>query len=670
MKKVFLFAKMFLINILLYSQTGELKITVVDEITQETLPFVSVTISNNSTISKSLQTNIDGVVVFKDLRKDTFEVKAIILGYNSRIVRGVFIEEKKTKFLEIKMKSDPNGIKEIVITNYCVPIVDADSKAQKTITRESYQSMAAKNPSNVVSQVVGVFQRDDNSSLSIKGGRSEPSTKVFIDGLRIIGGSGGYKQESEEYKSIIENDFQKVSRNPLSTFSIDVDRASYSNVRRIVNDGFLPPIDAVRIEEMINYFEYDYPTPVNEQPFSINMEYSICPWNIKNKLVLIGLQGKKIENEKLPANNLVFLIDVSGSMSSPDKLPLLKTALEMLIENLRPIDNVAIVVYAGAAGEILPSTSASKKNKILEAINNLNAGGSTAGGQGIELAYKIAKRNFINDGNNRVILATDGDFNVGVSSDEELIKLIEEKRNQDIFLSVLGFGTGNLKDSKMEQLANKGNGNYAYIDNLLEAKKVLVKEMGSTLFTIAKDVKIQVEFNPSIVKSYRLVGYENRKLNDEDFNDDTKDAGEIGAGHTVTALYEIVTTNEIENDNKVDSLKYQNQVATNYQNLNELLTIKFRYKEPIGKKSKLITQTLNNSMLTFENASENFKFSSMVAAFGQNLRVSKYKGNLSYKEIVQALKQSKGLDQEGYRAELIRLVETTEIIDKKTASSR
>jgi len=670
MKKVFLFAKMFLINILLYSQTGELKITVVDEITQETLPFVSVTISNNSTISKSLQTNIDGVVVFKDLRKDTFEVKAIILGYNSRIVRGVFIEEKKTKFLEIKMKSDPNGIKEIVITNYCVPIVDADSKAQKTITRESYQSMAAKNPSNVVSQVVGVFQRDDNSSLSIKGGRSEPSTKVFIDGLRIIGGSGGYKQESEEYKSIIENDFQKVSRNPLSTFSIDVDRASYSNVRRIVNDGFLPPIDAVRIEEMINYFEYDYPTPVNEQPFSINMEYSICPWNIKNKLVLIGLQGKKIENEKLPANNLVFLIDVSGSMSSPDKLPLLKTALEMLIENLRPIDNVAIVVYAGAAGEILPSTSASKKNKILEAINNLNAGGSTAGGQGIELAYKIAKRNFINNGNNRVILATDGDFNVGVSSDEELIKLIEEKRNQDIFLSVLGFGTGNLKDSKMEQLANKGNGNYAYIDNLLEAKKVLVKEMGSTLFTIAKDVKIQVEFNPSIVKSYRLVGYENRKLNDEDFNDDTKDAGEIGAGHTVTALYEIVTTNEIENDNKVDSLKYQNQVATNYQNLNELLTIKFRYKEPIGKKSKLITQTLNNSMLTFENASENFKFSSMVAAFGQNLRVSKYKGNLSYKEIVQALKQSKGLDQEGYRAELIRLVETTEIIDKKTASSR
>jgi Ca-activated chloride channel family protein len=421
---------------------------------------------------------------------------------------------------------------------------------------------------------------------------------------------------------------------------------------------------------MINYFQYDYQQPNEDLPFSINLEYSACPWNLKHNLVHIGLQGKKIMNQDLPPNNLVFLIDVSGSMGSSDKLPLLKNALEMLVENLRPIDKVSIVVYAGAAGEVLPSTN--NKNKILEAIDKLDAGGSTAGGEGIILAYKIAKNNFLENGNNRVILATDGDFNVGVSSDDELVRLIEEKRNQDIFLSVLGFGSGNLKDSKMEQLADKGNGNYAYIDNLLEAKKVLVKEMGSTLFTIAKDVKIQIEFNPAIVKSYRLIGYENRKLNDEDFNDDSKDAGEIGSGHTVTALYEIVVNNKINNDvdSSIDSLKYQVNDAKNYSNTNELLTVKFRYKEPKERKSKLITKTLTDSLLTFENASQNLKFSSMVAAFGQNLRDSKYKGKITYTEIVEGLKQTKGSDSEGYRAELIRLVETAEILEKKTASSR
>ena len=670
MKKALLFAKMFLINILLYSQTGELKITVIDEATNETIPFVAINLLSKNTIVSSGSSDINGSVTFIELKSGKYNVKAAILGYQPLEITNVIVSGGKTSYVSLKMSSTVIQGKEIVIQEYKMPLIDPGSKCSKTVTREAYQSMAAKNPSNIVSQAAGVFQRDHGSNISIRGGRTNQSTNVFIDGMRVIGGTGKYNQISEEYKNIVENDFQKAKRNPLSTFSVDVDKAAYANVRRIINDGFLPPKDAVRIEEMINYFQYDYQQPKEDLPFSINLEYSACPWNLKHNLVHIGLQGKKIMNQDLPPNNLVFLIDVSGSMGSSDKLPLLKNALEMLVENLRPIDKVSIVVYAGAAGEVLPSTN--NKNKILEAINKLDAGGSTAGGEGIILAYKIAKNNFLENGNNRVILATDGDFNVGISSDDELVRLIEEERNQDIFLSVLGFGSGNLKDSKMEQLADKGNGNYAYIDNLLEAKKVLVKEMGSTLFTIAKDVKIQIEFNPAIVKSYRLIGYENRKLNDEDFNDDSKDAGEIGSGHTVTALYEIVVNNKINNDvdSSIDSLKYQVSDAKNYSNTNELLTVKFRYKEPKERRSKLITKTLTDSLVTFEKASQNLKFSSMVAAFGQNLRDSKYKGKITYTEIVEGLKQTKGLDKEGYRAELIRLVETAEILEKKTASSK
>ncbi|NEQ84171.1 MAG: VWA domain-containing protein, partial [Moorea sp. SIO2I5] len=343
----------------------------------------------------------------------------------------------------------------------------------------------------------------------------------------------------ENYSPIDENAFKRVKHNPLSTFAIDVDTASYSNLRRFLNNGQLPPTDAIRIEELINYFNYDYPEPESDRPFSITTEISQAPWNPTHQLVHIGIQGEKMAIEDLPPSNLVFLLDVSGSMNSPNKLPLLKDAFRMLVNELREEDQVSIVVYAGAAGMVLPPTPGNQKDKILTAIENLNAGGSTAGGAGIKLAYKLAHNNFIKSGNNRVILATDGDFNVGVSSDTELVKLIEQKRKKGVFLTVLGFGTGNLQDSKMEKIANKGNGNYAYIDNELEAKKVLVNEIGATLLTIAKDVKIQVEFNPAKVQGYRLIGYENRRLKDEEFNDDTKDAGELGAGHTVTALYEI-----------------------------------------------------------------------------------------------------------------------------------
>lgn len=432
-------------------------------------------------------------------------------------------------------------------------------------------------------------------------------------------------------------------------------------MRRFLNNSQLPPKDAIRIEEMINYFNYTYPAPDGEDPFSITTELGKCPWKKEHKLVHIGLQGEKIANEQLPSANLVFLLDVSGSMNSHNKLPLLKNALKMLTNNLSSSDKVSIVVYAGAAGLVLPATKGDNKHKIIDALDRLNAGGSTAGGAGIKLAYNVAKQNFIQGGNNRVILATDGDFNVGASSDSELVRMIEKKREDGIFLTVLGFGNGNYKDSKMEQLADKGNGNYAYIDNLLEAKKVLVTEMGSTLLTIAKDVKIQVEFNPSIVQAYRLIGYENRKLKNEDFNDDKKDAGELGAGHTVTALYEVVPVGVEMDLPKVDELKYQKTAKKKINgNSNEVLTVKFRYKKPDESKSKLLVKVLKNR--ENEENTENLKFSAAVAGFGMLLRDSEYKGDLTFDKVIKMAKESKGQDENGYRAEFIKLIEKAEIL--------
>lgn len=460
---------------------------------------------------------------------------------------------------------------------------------------------------------------------------------------------------TEEYATIHENGFKKVLDKPLSTFSIDVDAASYSNMRRFINNGQLPPKDAVRIEEMINYFGYDYKNPTGKDPFSINTELSKAPWNEKHMIVQVGLQGKKIEMDNLPASNIVFLIDVSGSMSAPNKLPLLKSAFKLLANELRPQDKVSIVVYAGAAGLVLPPTDGNDKKSMMEALDRLNAGGSTAGGAGIKLAYKTAMENFVEGGNNRIVLATDGDFNIGASSNGEMERLIEEKRKSGVFLTVLGFGMGNYKDSKMEILADKGNGNYAYIDNMKEAKKVLVNEFGGTLFTIAKDVKIQVEFNPSVVQAYRLIGYENRKLNDEDFNDDKKDAGELGSGHTVTALYEVIPVGvESEFVKNIDPLKYQGKSNPIAMDAEELLTVKFRYKEPDGDKSKLITQVVKNEVA---RPSENLQWTMAVTGFGMLLRDSEFKGDVSYTSILEMAKSAKGKDQFGYRREFIDLVD-------------
>ncbi len=468
---------------------------------------------------------------------------------------------------------------------------------------------------------------------------------------------------NEEYAGFVENAFELTSRQPLSTFSIDVDNASYSNVRRMIGYGDKVDKNAVRVEEMINYFKYDYPQPANNDPFSINTEYGNSPWNPKHKLLKIGLQGKNIPMDGLPASNIVFLIDVSGSMSEENKLPLLKSSLKVLLKQLRPKDKVGIVVYAGSAGVVLSPTSAGEKEKIIKALDNLQAGGSTAGGAGIELAYKLAKENFIKGGNNRVVLATDGDFNVGATSNTDIEALITEKRKTGIFLTCLGYGMGNYKDNTMETLADKGNGNYAYIDNMQEANKFLGKEFAGSMYAIAKDVKIQIEFNPKFVKSYRLIGYENRKLRNEDFVNDKIDAGELGSGHTVTALYEIIPASvESEFIPKETKLKYSETSDTRKFG-DELATVKFRYKKPDGDKSMEISRVIKKENPS-ASASPDFKFASSVAWFGLVLRNSELITKKDLSDIEKLAKEGKNKDEEGYRSEFIRLIESYKTIQK------
>lgn len=511
---------------------------------------------------------------------------------------------------------------------------------------------------------------------------------------RVMGGvnskAGWHHQQyaepnTESYADISENGYRDPLREPYSTFSIDVDNASYSNVRRFINLGQEVPADAVRIEEMINYFRYDYPKPSGEHPFSVYTEAGICPWNSNHYLLHVGLRGKDIDRSELPPSNLVFLIDVSGSMDYPNKLPLLKSAFGMLVNELREQDRVAMVVYAGAAGVVLESTPGNRKETIMQALDNLQAGGSTAGGAGLMLAYKIAEKNFVRGGNNRIILATDGDFNVGVSDNKSMEQLVEEKRGLGIYMTVLGFGMGNIKDDKMEIIADKGNGNYAYIDNIQEARRVLVQEFGGTLFTIAKDVKFQIEFNPAYVKAYRLVGYENRLLADQDFNDDTKDAGEMGAGHTVTALYEIIPAGSEETGfPTVDPQRYQGARGGNSgldieRNVSvsadsrgnrlghailsdtprELCNIKLRYKDPDALTSKLFSKTVGTDIKKAGETTDRFRFSAAVAEFGMILRDSKYRGTATRTDVISLATAARGADADGYRAEFIRLVQSS-----------
>ncbi|MDO5674487.1 MAG: VWA domain-containing protein, partial [bacterium] len=469
---------------------------------------------------------------------------------------------------------------------------------------------------------------------------------------------------TEEYDLIRDNAFKDTLQNPLSTFSIDVDTASYSNLRRFIGRNQMPPKDAVRIEEMINYFDYDYPSPQGQHPFSLNTEIGPCPWNAEHRLVHIGLQGKKPDDTPR-RSNLVFLIDSSGSMDEPSKLPLLKQSFKLLLEQLGENDRISIVAYAGSAGVVLPATPASQQKKILAALESLQAGGSTAGGQGIGLAYELAMQNFIRGGNNRVILATDGDFNVGVSSSAELVRLVEEKRKGGVYLTILGFGGGNYKDGRMEQISKAGNGNYFYIDTIREAEKVFVRDMQANLFTIAGDVKMQVEFNPEHVAAWRLIGYENRVMAREDFEDDQKDAGELGAGHSVTALYEIVPPGAKSSVKTGAPLKYQKPVQKKTAGYaKELMTLKLRYK-PLGSKtSKLLEQPVPATALSLGQTSDNFRFSAAVAAFGMLLRDSEFKGDASYVATERLARGAKGKDEYGLREEFIRMVESCRLMAK------
>ncbi|HDZ41591.1 MAG TPA: DUF3520 domain-containing protein [Bacteroidetes bacterium] len=532
---------------------------------------------------------------------------------------------------------------------------------QRSVINVRMKSLNLKEEMIIVEhEIIQEISDDILPSISVSN-RKTYSAYRMKGGVAAYNGPGRYNNyfNTEGYSTVHENGYKSVLHNPLSTFSIDVDRASYSNIRRFTNQGQKPPVDAVRIEEMINYFNYDYLEPRNEHPFSVYTELSECPWHEGHYLMHIGLKGKEIDSESLPPSNLVFLLDVSGSMNSPNKLPLLKSAFRLLVSKLRAEDRVSIVVYAGAAGVVLEPTPGTRKEEILQAIERLEAGGSTAGGQGLQLAYKIAAGNFMEDGNNRIILATDGDFNIGPSSNAEMERLIEEKRDEGIYITVLGFGMGNYKDDKMEIIADKGNGNYAYIDNILEARKVLVSEFGATLFTIARDVKFQVEFNPAKIKSYRLIGYENRLLNDEDFNDDRKDAGEMGAGHTVTTLYELVPAGAAAHVPSIDPLKYQSErEITRKRAGEEFLTIKLRYKKPEGGNSILMEIPFKQKVLAFEEASDNLKFSAAVAGFGMILRDSEYKGTANFDSVTEMARNAMGEDEEGYRAEFIRLVKT------------
>lgn len=607
-----------LISSITYSQsTGTIQGTVTDIETGEPLSFVKVLLEQTPEVPlNGAATDFDGKFKLTNITCDTFDLRVRFIGYEAKLIKDVVVNPNQITFVKVEMETSDQMLDCVVIS------------------RDEIQMSRSVSATAIASTVGGVYKEGRRRDRS---GRNK-------------------EQNTESYSKIESNKFKKVKNDPLSTFSIDVDKAAYSNTRRFITSGNLPPADAVRIEEMINYFKYDYAQPIDNTPFAIHTEYTECAWNKDHKLVQIGLKGKEMEMENAPASNLVFLIDVSGSMQSPNKLDLLKTGFELLVDQLRPKDKISVVVYAGAAGVVLESTAGNKKETIKSALQGLTAGGSTAGGEGIELAYSIAKKNFVKNGNNRVILASDGDFNVGTSSESELEKLIESKRNDDIFLSVLGFGTGNYQDSKMERLADKGNGNYAYIDNIFEAKKVLVTEIGGTLFTIAKDVKIQVEFNPKHVKGYRLIGYENRVLENDDFNDDKKDAGELGAGHTVTALYEIIPANSKEKVSNIDPLKYQT-TANAKGNLNEVLTVKLRYKEPKGVKSKLIEQVLHDNIIPLSEASNDIQFASAIAEFGLLLRNSEFKADANYEALIARARLAKGEDIEGYRAEFIKLAE-------------
>ncbi len=607
------------------------------------VPFCTIKIKGTRS---GTQADANGVFTIKVNDRDVLEITAS--GY---MTQDFVVSSSKPNVAIVLTISNSPVLSEVVVTAMGI-------KRQAKVSGYSTNRITLRGSGSIFSSNIpaGLNSKVSGLQVTVLDGKSAGNKNIGVD------------DDREGYDYITENIFHKAIDNPVSTFSIDVDAASYSNMRRFLNAGELPPAGAIRIEEMVNYFRYEYPQPEAGQPFSVNTEISDCPWNKDHRLALIGLQGKIIPAGDLPSGNIVFLIDVSGSMSSGDKLPLLKQSLKLLVDQLREKDKLSLCVYAGNAGLVLPATNGLQKQKIKDAIDALESGGSTAGGAGIQLAYKTARENFIKGGNNRVILCTDGDFNVGASSDDELVRMIEKERGSGVYLTVLGFGTGNYQDAKMQQLADKGNGNHAYIDQLSEAKKVLVSEFGGTLFTIAKDVKLQVEFNPALVQGYRLIGYENRIMDKEDFNDDKKDAGEMGSGHTVTALYEIIPLGVYSGFLKnTDTLKYKQEEKFSISAFsNELMTVKLRYKQPDGNTSNLLVVPVKDEKRAIAGTSDNYRFAAAVAEFGMLLRSSSFKQQASFKNVISLAGNAIGTDAEGYRKEFIQLAQRAKSLVKKS----
>lgn len=601
----------------------------------------------------SLKTDAQGEALFDKLIPGTYSFKVKAEGYKDAELADVKVDTNSKLAIEVKAEpvtavvTEPEVVvvtepEEVVVTE---PEIITDMPDVETIMPTD--EIAPQLPVMAEYDMGGYSGKTSIGSVMAAPGGAYPNANLVPT----------EDWNTEEFSAITPNIFHSPLTEPLSTFSIDVDTASYSTIRRYLNQNQLPPANAIRTEEVINYFSYDYPQPKGEHPFSVYTEMGVCPWNQKRNLVHIGLQGRDLDMASAPASNLVFLLDVSGSMDDPNKLPLVKESMKLLVQNMREQDRVAIVVYAGAAGLVLPSTSGDQKAKIVAALDNLQAGGSTAGGAGIKLAYSTALENMLRGGNNRVILCSDGDFNVGVSSTNELQQLVEDNRGKGIYLTILGFGMGNYKDNRMEILADKGNGNYAYIDNLMEAKKVLVNEMTGTLFTIAKDVKLQVEFNPAHVKAYRLIGYENRMLNAEDFRDDTKDAGEMGAGHTVTALYEIIPTASKEDIPGVDPLKYQDiKISEEAQKSPEVMNVKLRYKPPLSDESIPLETPVYNKTLGMEDVSETFMWSAAAAGYAMLLQKSEHAAALNWNMLMEWAQSNIGEDKDGYRKEFLDLI--------------
>lgn len=661
---------------------------------KEPITNASVSVKQGGILKGGTLTDIDGKYSIKPLDPGYYDVTVSYLGYQTTTITRVVVTANEKTGLNFTLDQDSDdgskSLKCVVIKSYKKPLVDR-YKTNTILTAEEIKTKPTTQTVDLVALTPGIYQSQRGGPVNSDGGRATANLYV-IDGVQVQGATGidmaqGATQQlyssgipanysdatsaakpvylnpsDESYKKVQHNDFMTVKSTPMSTMSVDVDRASYTNIRRFLNDNQKPPADAVRVEEMVNYFDYEYAQPKGDDPVAFTTQLTECPWNKQHKLLHIGLQAKTINSASLPASNLVFLIDVSGSMMEADKLPLVQQGLNMLVDQLRGQDRISLVVYAGNAGLVLPATAGNKKADIKNAINALVAGGSTAGGAGIQLAYKIAANNFIKGGNNRVILCTDGDFNVGVSSNNELEALITKKRETGIFLTCLGFGIGNYKDDRMEMLADKGNGNYNYIDNLQEANKTLVHEFGGTIFTVAKDVKCQIEFNPSLVEGYKLIGYENRLLNTEDFKDDKKDAGDMGSGHTVTIMYEIIPNiGENCDVRPVNELKYQAATPAAPLYSSELATIKLRYKKPDDSVSKEMSHIINNSMVAFADASDNARYAASVAMFGLILRADNSKGTAAYDEV---LKIAAGCNEKDeYRREFAALVKAAARID-------